>query len=230
MAPFNEDDLLLLSGIQHMAFCPRQWALIHIEQVWAENVLTVEGRHLHECTDDPFGDEIRKDLRIVRAMPIVSWNLGLRGVADVVEFYQKKCQVEGLTCRLSGRSGWWRPIPVEYKRGRPKKDDRDAVQLCAQAMAIEEMMQITIDFGYLFYGQTRKRQKISFGPALRLRTIELADCMHQLFRENVTPKAQKGKHCSQCSLIEQCHPELTLHHRSVKNYLKKMCYVKEDKH
>ena len=117
----------MLSGIQHMAFCERQWALIHIEQVWAENVRTVEGNHLHERTDNSFEDETRKGLRTVRAMPLISKKLGLRGIADVVEFHQEKELIEGKMCRLEGRNGWWRPIPVECKRGRPKKDDRDAV-------------------------------------------------------------------------------------------------------
>lgn len=224
-----EDDLLMLSGIQHMAFCPRQWALIHLEQVWAENVRTIEGQHLHERTDDPFADESRKNLRVVRAMPIVSWNLGLRGVADVVEFHQELGQVEGINCRLAGRGGWWRPMPVEYKRGRPKPDDRDTVQLCAQAMSLEEMMQVSIDSGSLFYGQTKHRQQIVFDQVLRKHTMELSEQMHQLARESKTPKAQKGKRCSQCSLVEQCYPELTLHHRSVGNYLKKMCCVEVDR-
>ena len=102
-----DDDLLLLSGIQHMAFCERQWALIHIEQVWAESSRTVEGKHLHERADDPYFDESRKNLRVVRSMPLVSSRLGLRGVADVVEFYQCETPDEKLCCKLTGRQGWW---------------------------------------------------------------------------------------------------------------------------
>jgi len=225
-----EDDFLMLSGIQHIAFCERQWALIHIEQLWAENVRTVEGQHLHERTDDPFEDDTRKTLRTVRAMPLISKKLGLRGIADVVEFHQ--CQeedfIEGNMCRLEGRNGWWRPIPVEYKRGRPKKDDRDAVQLCAQAMALEEMMQVSIDTGFLFYGQTKHRELIRLNEDLRQHTLELASRMHQLFREGITPKATKGKRCTQCSLLEQCQPDWTLHHRSVASYLAKMCSEEVD--
>lgn len=128
----------------------RQWALIHLEQVWAENVRTVEGKHLHNRVDDPFKDESRTTLRIVRGMPVVSQQLGLRGVADVVEFHAGKEHIEGEYCRLENRGGWWRPVPVEYKRGRPKRDDRDAVQLCAQAIALEEMLQVHIPSGFLF--------------------------------------------------------------------------------
>lgn len=220
---YKEDDYLLLSGIQHMAFCERQWALIHIEQVWAENVQTVEGKHLHERTDDPFEDETRKTVRIVRAMPVVSQKLGLQGVADVVEFHQSKEYHEGKACRLENRQGWWRPVPVEYKRGRPKSDDRDAVQLCAQAIALEEMLQISLDMGFLFYGQTKHRETVNFDMTLRQHTSDLATCMHKLAGEGKTPKAQKGKHCTMCSLVEQCQPKWRMRHRSVGNYIERMC-------
>lgn len=212
-----------------MAFCERQWALIHIEQMWAENVRTVEGKHLHERADDPFADDSRKIVRTVRAMPVISWKLGLRGVADLVEFHQGKKDVEGKLCRLQGREGWWRPVPVEYKRGRPKSDDRDAVQLCAQAIALEEMMQISpIDSGFLFYGQTKHRVPILLDAKLRQHTVEIAMRMHQLFQAGKTPKAKKGTRCSQCSLQEQCQPNLTLRYRSVEAYLERVCYVGVD--
>lgn len=218
-----EDRLLLLSGIQHMAFCERQWALIHIEQVWAENLQTVEGQHFHEKTDDPFEDESRKNRRIIRAMPLVSKELGLRGVADVVEMQQSRQFVDGETCRLPDREGWWRPVPIEYKRGRPKPDDRDAVQLCAQAMALEEMMKVTVTQGFLFYGQTKRREAVVITTSLRQRTRDLAAAMHWLFAEGTTPKARKGKHCSLCSLIELCQPALTAGRRPVASYIARMC-------
>lgn len=205
-----------------MAFCERQWALIHIEMAWAENVLTIEGNHLHERTDNPFEDETRKDVRVVRAMPIVSYKLGFRGIADVVEFHRVENEQEGITVRLRNRKGWWRPYPVEYKRGRPKSDDRDAVQLCAQAIALEEMLNISIDSGFLYYGQTRHREHIAFGQKLRERVYELSQKMHKMMSEGKTPKAQKGKHCSLCSLKEICQPNLTIRHRPIKEYLARM--------
>lgn len=219
---YQEEDFLMLSGIQHIAFCERQWALIHLEQAWAENVRTVEGKHLHERTDDPFEDETRKDIRVVRAMPLVSYNLGLCGVADVVEFHRVEDELKGLTVRLKKRKGWWRPYPVEYKRGRAKPDDRDAVQLCAQAIALEEMLDVSIDTGCLFYGQTRRRETIVFDQSLRLRVEELSEKMHRMMFEGTTPKAQKGKHCSLCSLIELCQPNLTSRKHSVKDYMARM--------
>ena len=219
---FTEEEFLMLSGIQHIAFCERQWALIEIEQCWAENVRTVEGKILHERADDPYDNETRNDLRVVRAMSIVSKKLGLRGIADIVEFQRTEIEDKGKVVQLKGRKGWWRPYPVEYKRGRPKPDDRDAVQLCAQALALEEMFQITIDSGALFYGQTKRREEIQFHIELRKRVHELALKMHELIREGKTPKAIKGKHCSLCSLIEICQPNLTVYHKSVKAYLQNM--------
>ncbi len=227
MVVYLEDDYLLLSGIQHMAFCERQWALIHIEQVWAENVRTVEGKQLHERADDAFGDTTRKDVRVVRGMPLISKKLGLRGVADVVEFHRAGTEKGPDSCRIEGRQGWWRVTPVEYKRGKPKSDDRDAVQLCAQAMALEEMLDIVIEEGFLFYGQTRHRQQIAIDETLRKHTRELAEQMHSLVQEGTTPKAVKGKHCSQCSLVEQCQPQWMVKHRSVANYLERMCRMEE---
>jgi CRISPR-associated exonuclease Cas4 len=222
MSNYEEDDLLLLSGIQHMAFCERQWALIHIEQAWEENSRTLEGKYLHEKADDPFKNETRNDLRIVRAMPILSYKLGLRGVADVVEFHRVENPVEGTAVKLGKRKGWWQPFPIEYKRGRPKPDDRDAVQLCAQAICLEEMMKVSVDHGFLFYGQTKHREQIEFDRALRTRVEDLSGKMQKMFSEGKTPKAQKGKHCSLCSLIEDCQPNLTIRHRSVEAYLKRM--------
>lgn len=219
---YSEEDFLLLSGIQHVAFCERQWALIHIEQAWAENVRTIEGKYLHERADNPFKDETRKDIRVVRAMPIVCKKLGLRGVADVVEFHKTREAIEGITVRLKNRKGWWRPYPVEYKRGRPKSDDRDAVQLCAQAIALEEMLGVSIDTGFLYYAQTKRRVEIAFDQRLRKLVEELSKKMHKMFTEEKTPRAKKGKHCSLCSLKEICQPELTIRHRSVKEYLARM--------
>lgn len=219
---YSEDEFLMLSGIQHMAFCERQWALIHIEQVWAENVLTIEGKYLHERTDDPFENETRRDVRVVRAMPIVSYELRLRGIADVVEFHRVDNAQEGVTIRLKNRKGWWRPYPVEYKRGRPKPDDRDAVQLCAQAIALEEMLNISIDLGYLYYGQTRRREVIKLNSTLRDRVINLSQKMHDLMTLGITPRATKGKHCSLCSMLDICQPDLTVRHKSVKDYLRRV--------
>jgi CRISPR-associated exonuclease Cas4 len=217
-----EEDYLLLSGIQHLAFCERQWALIHIEQLWSENVRTIEGKHLHERADNPFEDETRKDVRVVRGMPVISHRLGLRGKADVVEFHRMVEAPEGTVIRLRNRQGWWRPYPVEYKRGRPKIDNRDAVQLCAQGIALEEMLKVSIESGFLYYGQTRRRLEVVFSHELRTQVEELCRRMHQLMYEGKTPKAEKGKHCSLCSLEEICQPKLTIQNRSVKKYIEQM--------
>ena len=165
----------------------------------------------------------RKNLRVVRSMPLLSQRLGLRGVADVVEFYQQASCIAGETCQIKERSGWWRPVPVEYKRGKPKPDDRDAVQLCAQAMALEEMLEVRIPEGFFFYAQIKRRESVAIDATLRTHTTELARRMHEFLQAGITPKAVKGKHCSQCSLVEECQPQWMLKHRSVANYIDSMC-------
>lgn len=216
---YSDDDILMLSGIQHFAFCKRQWALIHIEQLWAENVRTVEGQFLHKRADDPFANETRKGIRTVRAMPLISYTLGLRGIADVVEFSKAEYESQ-FTTRFDKYQGLWRVSPIEYKRGKPKKDDRDAVQLCAQAICLEEMMKVKIEFGELFYAQTQRRQRIEIDEKLRGRVYYLAEKMHEMFRDGKTPPAEVGKHCSICSLVDLCNPRLTKKYRSVSNYIK----------
>jgi len=209
------DTYLLLSGIQHMAFCERQWALIHIEQQWEENSRTVEGKHMHQRVDNPFEDEFRGDLYILRSLPLISHMLKLRGVADVVEFLF--VEAEGIP--LSGKPGLWVPRPVEYKRGRQKPDDRDSVQLCAQAICLEEMFGIMISDGDLFYGETRRRQFVRFDSELRQRVKFLANRMNYLFEKGVTPPANRKTNCQLCSLKNICMPKLTMKKKSVKDYI-----------
>lgn len=211
----EKDAYLLLSGIQHMAFCERQWALIHIEQQWAENLRTVEGKHLHERVDDPFESESRGDLYISRAVPLISNTLKLQGIADVVEYWR----VESGGVKIPGKSGIWLPRPVEYKRGQPKPDDRDEVQLCAQAICLEEMLGVNLMEGDLFYGETRRRQHVMLDELLRKRVVYLSDRMNRLFSDGITPPAIPGTHCQLCSLINICLPKITIKKRSVSVYL-----------
>jgi CRISPR-associated exonuclease Cas4 len=184
-----DEDNLPISGLQHLAFCPRQWGLIHLEQVWHENFLTAEGRLLHEAVDLP-GQSRRDQVRTVRGMWLCSKRLALTGRADVVEFKPE-------------------PYPVEYKRGKRKPNDCDAVQLCAQALCLEEMLGVSIPSGVFFYGSPRRRLEVVFTPELRSRTESLAATMHRLFRAGTTPAAQPGPHCRSCSLIDVCLPEST---------------------
>ena len=159
-------------------------------------------------------------------MPLVSRNLGLTGIADVVIFKQvSDNQEKGI--KLPHRSGLWALYPVEHKKGHPKVDDRDAVQLCAKAMALEEMFNTSINIGYLFYNQTRRREEINLDGDLRDRTMYLSERMHELFRSGKTSKAIKSKHCSQCSLLEICQPDLTTKHRSIQKYLAEMSKLEE---
>lgn len=226
MALYPDDSLLLLSGIQHFAFCRRQWALIHVEQQWQENVRTFEGRSLHERVDDPFFTESRGAMQVCRSLPLVSYTLGLYGVADVVEFHQSPAETPA-TIRLTGKEGYWLLYPVEYKRGKPKPDDRDAVQLCAQAVCLEEMLGVSIAEGSLFYGQTRRRQIVSLEGSLRKRVAELAADMHVAFERGVTPPPQKSRACAECSLVELCLPKIERKQHTVAQYIEKAIRERE---
>jgi CRISPR-associated exonuclease Cas4 len=187
----EDDDALPISGLQHLAFCPRQWALIHLEQVWVENGRTAEGRLLHERADLP-GESRRENVRTVRSMWLRSERLHLAGRADIVEFCPE-------------------PFPVEYKRGKSKPNDCDTVQLCAQALCLEEMLATDVTRGAIFYGNPRRRQEIVFTPELRARTEELAATMHHLYLSRETPAAVPGAYCASCSLVHVCLPQATAH-------------------
>lgn len=194
------DDYLPLSGLQHLAFCERQCALIHVEGVWAENRLTVEGRQLHERVDE-VADELRDGVKISRGLPLRSDRLKLVGKADVVEF------------RSDG------PYPIEYKRGARKAWRHDELQLCAQAMCLEEMLDVEIRRGSLFYGASRRRREVAFDGALRARTEEAASRFHEMVRRKLTPLAVLMPKCRNCSLQETCMPSVSNGSRSASKYV-----------
>lgn len=206
---FTEDDLLPLSGLQHLLFCERQCALIHIEQVWAENLFTAEGRIMHERVHEE-GKESRGDVRIEFSIPLRSLRLGLIAKADVVEFHRDTEHPDDV----------WRPFPVEYKRGKPKKDNYDKVQLCAQALCLEEMLDVEIPAGALYYGKTRRRQDVDFDGVLRRETEDAAKRFHELVESEVTPKPVYSKKCDNCSMYDLCMPKTVEKAWSINNYLK----------
>lgn len=210
---FDTDDFLQLSGLQHFLFCRRQWALIHIEQQWAENYRTTDGALMHEKAHDRGASESRRDLYIVRGLRIFSKTLGLSGECDVVEFHRDE---NGVT--LAEKPGRWLPFPVEYKHGEPKAGNYDAAQLCAQAMCLEEMLCCHIPEGALFYGKTRRRQPVELSAELREQVCAAAEEMHQLYQRGYTPKVKPSKGCNACSLKELCLPVLCKG-KSVKAYL-----------
>ena len=205
---YSEDNLLMLSALQHFLFCPRQCALIHVEQLWIENRLTAEGRILHERVHTT-GKESRRTLRIEYDMPIRSLELGLIGRADVVELHRQD-------------DGVWQPYPVEYKRGRPKKDDSDRVQLCAQALCLEEMLSVDVSAGALYYGQKKRRTGVQFDHQLRQITRETAQSLHELLRSRCTPPPEYSPRCENCSFIELCLPKIVGKKNKVADYMKRM--------
>ncbi len=209
----KEIDYLMLSGIQHFQFCKRQWALIHIEQQWEENVRTVEGQYLHRNADQPFIREKRGNKLIVRAMPVRSKELNITGICDVVEFVQDDNGVE-----ISGIEGKYVAYPVEYKRGKPKMNDSDILQLTAQAMCLEEMLLCEVNVGYVFYNEIKHRIDVplTINDKNKVRSI-VAD-MHDYYKQRYTPKVKTGSYCKNCSLQNICLPKL-MNKRSVKSYI-----------
>lgn len=214
---YSEEDFLSIRGLQHFAFCRRRWALIQIEQQWQDNVLTVEGGHLHERAHDILETEKRGDLLISRGMPVRSRELGVNGVCDVVEFHADKTGVS-----LFGREGNWLPVPVEYKRGSPMPaDESDSLQLCCQAMCLEEMLLCPpVSEAYLYYCKTAHRLAVTLDSALRDRVAALLKEMHALYHRRHTPHVRPTKACRSCSLNSLCLPRLD-RIGSAEAYLKK---------
>ncbi len=202
---YNDDNFVPLSALQHYAFCPRQCALIHLEQVWTENAYTVEGRILHE-TAHSGESRMRDGLRQVTDLPLRSQALGVSGRADVVEFHR-----EG--------SGW-RPYPVEYKKGAPKGHaGADAVQLCAQAICLEEMLGLCLSEGAVYYGEAHRRRLVALDAELRDKTAATARAVHELLASGQTPPPRKQPHCQSCSLMQICMPELVAAPHRAAQYL-----------
>lgn len=214
MKEYEEENYLMLSGIQHFSFCRRQWALLHIEQQWAENVRTIEGNLLHEKVHNSFSKDKRRTIIISRGMPIFSKELGVSGECDVVEF-----QESAMGIPIAGRNGKYEISPIEYKRGSPKETDEDVFQLVAQAMCLEEMFCCQISKGYLYYWQTKRREPVEITVELREKVQRLFFEMHRMYERKHTPKVKTGNHCKACSIKEICLPVLCKN-KSAKEYIK----------
>ncbi len=203
----------MISGIQHFVFCRRQWALIHVEQQWEDNYFTVDGELKHERADNPEIHEKRKNTISIHALPIKSRTLGITGKCDVVELNQSE---KGIY--MPQYNGYYSVTPIEYKRGKPKEDNADKLQLLAEAFCLEEMLAARIDRGYLFYFETRRREEVSFTEELRRQLNQIVDEMHSYMDRGFTPKVKTGKKCKTCSLKDICLPELN-NHKDVKQYI-----------
>lgn len=214
MMEYSEEDFLQLSGIQHFAFCRRQWALIHIENQWEENVRTVEGRIIHDKAHDKLVLESRGNILISRGMPVFSASLGISGECDVVEFHKSP---DGI--KITGKEGLYKVIPIEYKRGKEKPNECDELQLAAQAMCLEEMLCCSIPVAYLFYHEIRRRVAVNISDELRKKVKDMLTEMHQLYERGHTPRVKRTKSCNACSLKHICLPALSSA-KPVRNYIK----------
>jgi len=205
---YSEGNLLMISALQHLLFCPRQCALIHVEQQWTENIFTAEGRILHERVHTA-AKESRRKVKVEFDVPIRSLRLGVVGRADIVEFHLQD-------------NGDWLPFPVEYKRGRPKKNDIDRVQLCAQAICLEEMLEVPVPAGALYYGKKKRRTEVPFDASLRRITSDTAARLHELLDSGCTPSAVYGPACESCSFLQSCLPEVVGAGNKVARYVEKL--------
>lgn len=212
---YNQEEYLQLSGLQHFAFCRRQWALIHIEQQWQDNLRTVEGDLMHRRAHDEAIREKRGTILILRGLSVSSPTLGISGKCDGVEFHQDPAGIS-----LHQEEGLWLPYPVEYKRGSPKEHQADELQLCAQAICLEEMLCCKIPEGALFYGETRRRVVVPFTLPLRQQVYTMTEEMHQLYCRGYTPKVKPSKGCYACSLKDLCLPAL-MKSKKLDSYLQK---------
>lgn len=204
---YEEEEMLQLSGIQHYVFCPRQWALIHIEQLWTDNSLTAEGSLLHENVDNPFIRETNGSQTItLRGFRLASPVLGLSGIADAIEIYPYENAPTSKQALL--KSKLYNALPIEYKRGKPKTTDCDRIQVTTQAIILEEMLGIKIRKGAIFYWETRHREYFDISDELKEEAKRIASEMHLSFKKNLIPKAIKKSHCQKCSLIDHCLPSL----------------------
>jgi CRISPR-associated exonuclease Cas4 len=198
-----EEDYIMISALQHYVFCPRQCGLIHVEKLWVENALTIQGNIMHERVHNESENEKRKDTISVRGLKVSSSTLGLTGQIDLVEFH--KCSKLNGT-QLKNQVGYWHPLIVEYKRGKPKKDNSDKIQLCAQAICLEDMLNINIVEGAVYYGKKRHRFKVTFDRDLRQETEMVINTVHEMIKNGITPLARFEAKCTSCSFIHQCCP------------------------
>lgn len=212
---YSEDEYLMISGIQHFVFCRRQWALIHIEQQWEENLRTADGRIIHENVHDSGFHEKRKDIIYTRGMAVASPTLGVSGECDLVEFHKSD---KGVPIFRYG--GTFDVIPVEYKRGKAKEDESDIMQLTVQAMCLEEMLCCDIPYGFLYYNETHHREKIILDDVKKQKAVKILHEMHDLRQKGYTPKAKRTKSCNACSLKEICLPALEKS-KNVADYISK---------
>ena len=216
---FTEEDFLPLSALADLVYCERRAALHHLEFIWNDNLFTVEGTNLHEKVHGEDTTEVRDDIRIARGLRLRSLRLGLSGKTDVVEFH--RVHDDGLGIHLIDAPGIWLPMPVEYKRGFLRKEEGYEVQLCAQALCLEEMLDVLIPAGAIYFGKTRRRLDIVFNEDLRQETRNAAAHLHELLNEGITPNAVAGPKCKRCSLLDLCLPAATGGRQSARKYLMK---------
>lgn len=213
---YLEDDYLMISGIQHFVYCRRQWALVHVEDKWIENYFTADGRVIHNRVHQQGIQDIRNGVLTIRGLNVSSAKYGISGTCDAVEFLPVN---DGIT--LHGRDGLWKPLPVEYKRGKSKINNCDRLQVTAQAVCLEEMFSCVIDYGFIFYKETRRREKVEITAEMRDELTKALEEMHSYYRRGYTPRVKPSKKCEKCSLSSECMPSLLRSEENVDAYIRR---------
>lgn len=216
--PYSDDDCIAISGLQHLAFCKRQWGLIHLNQEWAENYLTAQGKIMHERVDSGY-QEFRRGVKQFSGLHVRNMDLGLYGRMDVLEVEQ----TEGPYVKIPWikLSGNWRLRPVEFKHGKPKDHNADLIQLCAQALCLEEMTGLPVNEGSIFYCELRRRTEFEFDEDIRAETIGLAKEAHRLIASGKVPEAEENHNCKSCSLMDFCQPNIG-NQKKLKDYYQEL--------
>lgn len=230
---FLEDDLIPISALSHYNFCPHRVMLLYVDQIWCENQWTMEGRILHETTDQE-NRKVSHDIRFVRSLRLVNWEYGLCGIADVIEFIRITDSSESGGVTFPNVDGYWYPIPVEFKRGKKRTDRSYEIQLCAQALCLEETFHLSLNHGFLYFGGSGQRKKIELTSVLRKETIEISEAVRRIiFSKDVPRPVYYAKKCRECSLVEYCLPKIvqlgTVKAYFVKNISDKEEYERTDR-
>ena len=215
-----DDNPVPLSALQHLLYCRRRAALVHVERAWMENRLTADGRNRHERTHAE-ATEARGNVVIAHSVPLRSYSLGLSGKADVVEFHRLEENKSDSGVNIARRKGFWLPYPVEYKRGKKREEEGYKIQLCAQGLCLEEMLDVHVPEGALFYAASGRRMAVEFSPELRTRTTDAAEDLHELLQSNQVPPARHDNRCKRCSLKPRCLPSVTGQHDSARGFIER---------
>ncbi|WP_294468853.1 CRISPR-associated protein Cas4 [uncultured Anaerofustis sp.] len=200
---YNNEHNIPISMIKQYAYCPHRFSLMYLDNVWSENYKIVEGNITHRKVDNPFIKEKRKDTFYSRSVPVYSDELDLYGIVDIIEFTKSE---DDSAVKVKGKRGKWKINPIEYKNGKKEKSNADALQLCAQAICLEEMFDTKIEFGEIFYNKIKRRFKVEFDNKLRSEVLNIIGLINENISKNEIIPIREEQNCNLCSIRDNCLP------------------------